>query len=213
MLGIAMSSLLALAPLQDTLEIRLVANAGVALSDGETTLLVDLPYRPGAHGYAVYDPEAIAVTGRVVSVITHEHEDHFDPDLFLATDWELIGGPAVAAPVPASRVLPGDSVQVGAFSVIALATEHIPEHRSYRIRWRDRVIFLTGDAEDPAALAGQPALDVLFTSPWLSCALAGSGVAFEAERVVGYHLDPGGSDRFCRRPFPLDEGDSILLPA
>ncbi len=47
----------------DSLTIRYVANAGVELSDGATTLLVDLPYVSGAFDLMTYDPSALAPAG------------------------------------------------------------------------------------------------------------------------------------------------------
>jgi hypothetical protein len=41
------------------LTVELVGNAGVVLSDGTTTLLVDLPYESGAFGYMRYDQDAL----------------------------------------------------------------------------------------------------------------------------------------------------------
>jgi L-ascorbate metabolism protein UlaG (beta-lactamase superfamily) len=131
------------------LSIRLVGNAGVALSDGTTSVMVDLPYEPGAFGYMHYDPDALRPVGATVSVITHHHDDHFDAGLFLSRPgWRIIGPPSVTARLPLERVRSGDSVTVGAFTVIAIQSPHTDDHRSYRIRWRGRVLHFTGDTEN-----------------------------------------------------------------
>ncbi len=194
-----------------TLQLQFIGNAGVLLSDGVTSLLVDFPYQSGAFGYMEYDFESAQPSGRTVSVITHAHSDHFDADLFLKTDWAAIAPPGVQSSLPAERVLSGDSLRVGAFSVVAVQTPHTPEHRSYRIRWRGRVLYFTGDTEDIARLTGQPPLDVLFITPWLSCALARSGAAVNAVRAVAYHQAPNGSDRFCGSARPMRQGESFVL--
>ena len=193
------------------LQLQFIGNAGVLLSDGVTSLLVDVPYQSGAFGYMEYDLESAQPSGRTVSVITHAHSDHFDADLFLKTDWTVIAPPGVQSLLPAVRVLSGDSLRVGAFSVVAVRTPHTPEHRSYRIRWRGRVLYFTGDTEDIARLTAQPPLDVVFITPWLSCALARSGAAVNAVRAVAYHQAPNGSDRLCASARPMRQGESFVL--
>lgn len=90
------------------LTVQLVGNAGILLSDGTTSLLVDLPYESGYSGYERYDPARLAPGGTVVSVITHAHRDHFDPSLFLARpSWRIIGPPSAIAFLPPDRVLGG----------------------------------------------------------------------------------------------------------
>ncbi len=191
------------------LEVSLIANAGVLLSDGDNSLVIDLPYRPGAYGYAEYDPSSIHPSGSVTAVITHEHLDHFDPELFLQTDWSIVGSNQVTDGLPAQRVINGDSIQVGRYTVVALPSEHIPGHRSYRIRWKGRVLFFSGDAQNPDVLSGQPDFDVAFITPWLGCALSESNTEFEAARLIEYHRD--GSDDFCLPVENLVRGDAFRL--
>ena len=82
-----------------------------------------------------YDPDALRPVGATVSVITHHHDDHFDAGLFLSRPgWRIIGPPSVTARLPLERVLSGDSVTVGAFTVNAIQSPHTDDHRSYRIR-------------------------------------------------------------------------------
>ena len=194
------------------LGVELVGNAGVILSDGVTSLLVDLPYEPGAFGYQRYDPALLRPAGEAVSVITHHHRDHFAPDLFLPrVGWRVIGPPSAVATVPTDRVVAGDSVAVGAFQVVALRTPHTGDHRSYRIRWRGRVLHFTGDTEDAAALLAGPPLDLLFLTPWLACTLADAGRPAAAARAILYHRNPDGSDRHCGSAEPLPQGTRIAL--
>lgn len=196
------------------LAVTLVGNAGVMLSDGATSLLVDLPHEPGAFGYISWDPAALEPVGDVVSVITHHHRDHFDPSLFLPrASWRIIGPPSVTAELPAQRVLAGDSVTVGAFAIIAIPTPHTPDHRSYRIRWHGRLLHFTGDTDDVAALPLEPRLDVLFITPWLQCAVEESGRGPAWDRSILYHRRADGADRLCGTAEPLEPGSSFTLPA
>lgn len=191
----------------DELEITMVGNAGVVLEDGTSTLLVDLPYQPGAYGYMEYDPAALDPVGQTVSVITHGHLDHFDPALFESWDWLAIAPPDVAAGLPPSRVLEGDSIQVGAFAVVALTTPHSDvDHRSYRVYWHDRVFYFVGDTEVASTVPTTPTPDVLFVTPWLSCNLAVAGSGAWGDRSVIYHAAPSGNDRVCGPVERLPQG-------
>lgn len=198
---------------QDELAVTMVGNAGVVLTDGATSLLVDLPYESGAHGYMVYDPEALDPPGAVTSIITHHHTDHFDPALFLERDdWRILGPPSVTGGLPPARVVEGDSVSLGAFDVVVVPTPHTPDHRSYRIRWDGRVLYFTGDTEDAARLRDGPAIDVLFVTPWLSCT-AELDVEAVAARQIAYHLNPRGADRVCGEVERLPQGASFTIQA
>ncbi len=194
------------------LSVELVGNAGVILSDGATSLLLDLPYEPGAFGYQRYDPARLQPAGEVVAVITHHHRAHFAPDLFLPrTGWRVIGPPSAVAAVPPHRVAAGDSVAVGDFQVVAVPTSHTDDHRSYRIRWRGRVLHLTGDTEDGVALLAGPRVDVLFLTPWLACTLEDTRRAAPAVRAVLYHRNPDGTDRRCGPAELLPQGTRFTL--
>jgi len=178
--------------------------------DGETSLLVDLPYESGYSGYEEYEFGDLAPEGRVVSVITHHHADHFDAELFRARDgWELIGPGSVTGAIEPGAVLAGDSIVVGRFHVVALRTPHTPDHRSYRVRWGARVFHFTGDTEDPSSLRASPPLDVLFISPWLSCAAARADIRLPAARAIAYHLRPDRGDRVCASAELLGQGTSF----
>ncbi|MGE0441557.1 MAG: hypothetical protein AB7L66_05170 [Gemmatimonadales bacterium] len=139
--------------------------------------------------------------------------DHFDPALFgTRPTWRVIGPASVVGRLPADRVLPGDSVQVGAFAVVVVPTPHTPDHRSYRIRWRGRVLHFTGDTESPV-LPAAPRIDVLFVTPWLRCALEAGGRAPVWDRAVLYHLRPDGSDRICGVSESLPQGTRFTVPS
>jgi glyoxylase-like metal-dependent hydrolase (beta-lactamase superfamily II) len=195
------------------LSIRLVGNAGVSLSHGTTSLLVDLPYEPGAFGYMHYDPDALRPVGATISVITHHHDDHFDAGLFLSRPgWRIIGPPSVTARLPLERVLSGDSVTVGAFTVIAIQSPHTDDHRSYTIRWRGRVLHFTGDTENAAVFPAEPRPDILFATPWLNCSIEGNGTS-RPPRVVLYHLLADGSDRICGQAEVHVQGTELRLGA
>lgn len=196
------------------LTIRRIGNAGVVLTDGAVTLLVDLPHVPGAFGYATYDPSELDPPGDVVSVITHAHSDHFAPDLFMERDhWRIMGPSNVVEGLPPNRVLDDDTRSIGAFVVVPIATPHAEGHRSYSIRWRGRAFHVTGDTEDGGFALAEPRLDILFITPWLACTLAESEQWPRADRTIVYHLRADGSDRLCGPAETLATGTVIRLTA
>lgn len=210
--ALALVLLLAVPAGAQELSVQFVGNEGVVLSDGETSLLVDLPYRSGAYGYEEYDPAALQPEGRVISVVTHHHVDHFDPQIFLAREgWEFFGPPSAAAVLPRARVLPGDTLEAGGFRVEAIPTEHTPDHRSYVVEWGGRRLVFVGDTNDPSFLSGLPPVDVLFVSPWLACAMVEAGIAMDLGRGIYYHRRADGSDRWCGGFEQLEQGAGFVL--
>jgi hypothetical protein len=103
-------------------------------------------------------------------------------------------------------------VAVGDFEVVAVPTPHTDDHRSYRIRWRGRVLHFTGDTEDGAALLAGPRVDLLFLTPWLACTLEAAGRAPATARAVLYHRNPDGSDRRCGSAEPVRQGTRFTMP-
>jgi L-ascorbate metabolism protein UlaG (beta-lactamase superfamily) len=79
-----------------TLQARFLGNAAFEISDGETTLLTDFPYRSGAFGYMEYDPSELRARPRSVCLITHAHADHFDASLVAKVGCRVVG-PALPA--------------------------------------------------------------------------------------------------------------------
>jgi L-ascorbate metabolism protein UlaG (beta-lactamase superfamily) len=199
----------------DTLEIRFIANAGFELYDGETTLLMDLPYESGAFGGPTYDLASILARGRAVSVITHGHADHFDRDLFLETGWEIVGPEEVTGDLPPERVVAGaDTVSVGAFRITRFPTPHGPlQHYAYLITWRGRRVYFSGDTDDPSNLLSMSGLDVAVITPWLSCAVPSEGVGVRAEELILQHHWEGVDEAPCLEVKVLSPGESVTLVA
>ena len=197
------------------LRVRFIGNEGFELSDGETTILSDLPYEPGAFDYMRYDPEALDPQGRAVSLITHRHADHFDEALFLERDWGIIGPAEVTDRLPANRVIAlSEAIEVGAFTVRPHRTAHSDvEHYSYLVTWHGLRFYFVGDTENPSHLLSVRRLDIAFVTPWLGCTAGAFGRAIAADRLVLYHHREGEGTRGCFEAVVPEQGDSFTLTA
>jgi L-ascorbate metabolism protein UlaG (beta-lactamase superfamily) len=191
------------------LRIQFIGNEAVAISDGRLLLVTDFPYQSGAFGYMRYEPSVLDPAGRsVVLLITHRHDDHFDPRTVRDTSWRVLAPAEVARRLPSGLVLPLDTVvSVGGATVRPIATSHhnaAVEHYSYLVEWAGRRLYFVGDTEDPVALLAQRQLDVAFVSPWLWKAERNRNARIDARQVVIYHHRSGetvpGCTGNCRVP-------------
>ena len=197
----------------DSLEVRFVANAGVELYDGQTTVLVDLPYQSGYSGYMEYVFDDILGRGSVVSAITHRHLDHVETEQLLSTDWHFFGPDEVSRSIPAERVLPDSTEQFGDFVLTKIRTPHAGiEHNSILVEWRGVKLYFVGDTDDPSKLLSRKDLDILFITPWLSCAAERSGSRPAARRTFLYHHHADQRYGSCGAPEVLAPGESFLVP-
>ncbi len=195
----------------DELEIEFIGNMAFRLGDGATTLYSDFPYRSGAFGYMTYDLP-LAGLGDGASLITHEHADHWDAQLFAQTRLELIAHPSIAARVPSERVLSWDErISYGGIEIEPIATEHTPSHRSYLVHWRGLRLYFTGDTESTAELLAQHDLDVAFVSPWLVRALAEEGREVGTELLVIYHHTEGEAVPEIQRQVQPSQGQRLRV--
>jgi len=183
---VASSSVLGGEPLP--LEVEFIGNMAMRLSDGLDTMFTDFPYRSGASGYMEYSAEVLDEVEQGVTLITHEHADHWDAREFADTELMLIASPGIAAAVDPERVLPwGDSIRYGGIEVQPVATPHTDAHVSYRVLWGGRRLYFSGDTESTEALLQERDLDVAFVSPWLLRSVIAAGQTIDADLIVVYH--------------------------
>ncbi|MFT4083697.1 MAG: MBL fold metallo-hydrolase [Nocardioides sp.] len=195
-------------------------HACVRISEGDHTLLVD----PGIFA----GPEVAEGVDAVL--ITHEHADHYSPDLVKAIDAPVFTIAAVAAKIATeapevaemtTTVVPGERFTAAGFDVRAVNQKHAIIHAElphfdnsgYLIEAGGMRVFHPGDALD--GVGGEPAgaLDVLFlpvSAPW-----AASRELIDFARRVGARTNiaihdrvysPAGSATF-------DQHAAALLPA
>jgi hypothetical protein len=185
----------ACAPAADAgqLTFTLIGNEAFHITDGETTLLSDFPYRSGAFGYMEYNPSVLPPIKNGITLITHSHADHWQRQEFEPMDIAIIGPPSVTERLDPERVIPlreDEPMRYRDITVHAVRTPHnlSVEHYSYLVTWHGVTIYFPGDTESPDDLLKQRGIDVMFITPWLIDTLREQGKTVDAGTLVGYHL-------------------------
>jgi L-ascorbate metabolism protein UlaG (beta-lactamase superfamily) len=193
------------------LDLRFIGNEAFEISDGRITLLTDFPYRSGYSGYMTYDASAVRPEGRVVTLVTHRHLDHFDPSSFLETAWEIVGPEEVTRSLPPDRVVPFQRVvSVNGITIRPVRTPHRDtEHYSYLVEWGGRRLYFVGDTEDAGALLDMRGLDYAFVTPWLWDTVRRGGKRVDARRIVIYHHTAGQPIPDCAECWIPRQGDRL----
>ena len=180
--------------------------------------MMDFPYESGLFGLNTYDIAEVTPTGRVVSVITHGHADHFDRELFLQQGWEVVGPEDVTIRLPQERVIPlTDTVSVGSFRIVRHRTSHAGweladmEHYAYVVLWSRRRLYFSGDTDDPSNVLAMSDLDLAFVTPWLSCAVSAAGGRIQADEVILQHHFEGMDEPVCLEPRIPTQGEVLML--
>ena len=160
-----------------------------------------------------YDMDDVGPIVDGVSLITHEHADHWDRALFAGMDLELIAHPSIARGVDSSRVIPwADRMVHKGILIEPVQTEHTDAHRSYLVTWHGLRMYFTGDTESVSELLAQAELDVAFISPWLAERLVQSGQRVDARHIVIYHHLARERRTAPEGALWLEQGDGFRLP-
>lgn len=170
------------------IELEFIGNMAFRITDGQTTLLSDFPYESGAFGYMEYEMEEVGPIVDGVSLITHEHRDHWDAGLFRDMNLRVIAHPDIVRGLPANQIIPwSERITYKDIVVEPVRTAHTDAHSSYRVTWHGRRLYFTGDTTSTEELLAQENLDVAFVSPWLLETLAAGGRRVDTELLVVYH--------------------------
>ena len=203
------------APAAATLWFRFVGNSAFEISDGESTLLTDFPYRSGAFDYMTFPSSELRRRERALCLFTHRHGDHFDPAA-LAEVGCAVAGPreVMAAAAEAVRLGAGPTWKFGGATIRCLPTSHADvEHCSYLVEWHGRRWFVSGDVEDLAGLDGlEGPLDAVFLPAWLaSDATARDAAKRLGARLVVHHHTAGQTLTGCIGCLVPAQGSTFTL--
>ena len=178
------------------LTVTYIGNMAFHITDGETTLLSDFPYKSGAHGYMEYDIDDVPPIENGLSLVTHAHADHWNKDQFEKMDLSVLGPSSVTDKVDPEKVIPFDADEPMTFrgiEVQAIEMPHGPpkQHYSYLVTWHDLRLYFTGDTETPADILQREDIDIMFITPWLIRTIERQDLTLDTKVLVVYHQKIG----------------------
>lgn len=172
------------------IEITFIGNCGLHLSDGDTSIYVDFPYKSGAYGYMTYEDTVLEeIIPNSTFIFTHQHNDHYSgKDLRRViktkggqrfTQWNL-------------RRLRKWAKKIPHFEMEAFRTKHTfsIRHRSYLITWHGKKIYLSGDTEHAETIGKIKGIDLAFVPYWLLLDAKEKEIDIDAKKFDIYHIAP-----------------------
>lgn len=195
------------------IKIRFIGNCGLYLTDGQSNVYVDFPYKSGAHNYMEYDASEIEnVIANSTFIFTHKHADHYSKSLLKKMKGKKYG------PWNVSEIKEIENV-MDEFNIEAFKTEHKVfgisfEHYSYLITWHDKRIFISGDTENADTVAKIKNIDWLFAPVWLLTDAKEKNLKLNADKIALYHIGPNDNITTTDSKILLlnQQGEIIKIP-
>jgi hypothetical protein len=200
------------------IKIRFIGNCSLYMTDGNSNIYIDFPYKSGAHNYMEYDrSELDSIKSNPVFIFTHKHSDHFSGGLVRKSAKKL--GGKIYSPWNV-KDLPELSQELNDFTIEAFKTKHrfSINHDSYLITWHNRKIFISGDTGNAETIAALTGIDWAFVPVWLLMDANEKGIKLTdvSKMFAIYHIGPGDSinkDGNDPRIKLLDkQGEIIIVP-
>lgn len=175
---------------QDDIKIKFIGNCGLHLTDGQTNIYTDFPYKSGAFGYMRYSQiEIDSIKDNSIFVFTHKHADHYSKKIFkhflkdkkckIFTQWK-------------KRKLLKHLADEPNIDIEVFKTKHrfSFKHHSYLITWNGKRIYLSGDTESAETIADIENIDWAFVPSWLLTDAEEKNIKIDAKKIGVYHLYP-----------------------
>ncbi len=172
--------------------VRFIGNCGLYLTDGNSNIYLDFPYKSGAHHYMEYNlAELDSVKNHPVFIYTHRHSDHFSGRLVRKLSKKLDGQIFTPRNAESLKKL---NTQLKDFTIETLHTKHqfSFNHYSYVITWHNKKIFISGDTENSDILTSLKDLDWAFVPAWLVRDAMEKKVKLQdiSKMIAIYHVGP-----------------------
>ena len=172
------------------IKIRFVANAGLHLTDGQSNLYFDFPYKSGFWMYSKYDKSEIEnIKDKSVLIFTHKHPDHYKRKLVK----RLVRKRDATAYGPWNvKELEQLNSSIKNFSIQIFKTSHrfSSKHCSYLITWHDKKIYINGDTEGAEQLSKLKDLDWVFLPGWTLMNANAEKIKIDTKMLGVYHIGP-----------------------
>ena len=200
------------------IKIRFIGNCGLYMTDGNSNIYIDFPYKSGAHNYMEYDlSELDSIKSNPVFIYTHKHSDHFSGGLVRKSAKKL--GGKIYSPWNVKE-LAELSHELKDFTIEAFKTKHrfSINHYSYMITWHHRRIYISGDTGQSETMATFTGIDWAFVPVWLLMDANEKGIKLKdvSKMFAVYHIGPGdkiANDSNDPRIKLLDkQGEIITIP-
>ncbi len=180
------------------IKIRYIGNCGLHITDGETHLYTDFPYKSGAHHYAEYeDTELDNLMENAFFIFTHKHSDHYYKGkmnkIMKEKKGKKYGKWDIAELESLNGIIPD-------FKIEAFKTRHQFSfaHYSYLITWHGKRIYLSGDTEWPETILKMKGLDWAFLPSWLYKNIWDDKLNVDTRMLGIYHIGPNDDVRILR---------------
>ena len=171
------------------IKIKFIGNCGLYLTDKNSNIYIDFPYKSGAHNYMKYDKSEIdSVKENSTFIFTHKHADHYSKSLLNKMKGKKYG------PWNINEIKKIEN-SISNFTIESFKTQHKVfgisfEHYSYLIIWHNKRIFISGDTESADTVAKINKIDLLFAPSWLIIDAKEKNFTIDAEKIGVYHLYP-----------------------
>jgi len=172
------------------IKIRFIGNCGLYLSDGNSNLYTDFPYKSGAYGYMKYDPiEIDSIKENALFLFTHQHADHYSKKIIKQIQNKHKGSVFGSWNTDEFDKL---NKAMSDFKIEIFKTKHrfSVAHYSYLITWHGKRIFLSGDTETADTIAGIKNINWAFMPYWVMLDANEKNLKIDTEKVGIYHLYP-----------------------
>lgn len=178
--------------------IKFIASCSLHITDGESNLYIDFPYKSGAYKYTaifnkgvpvcpIYDKSEIDnIKDNAIFIFTHKHADHYSRKILKKLDGKIYGPWNIAELEELNSSIPN-------FNIQAFKTKHKVfgiswKHYSYLITWHGKKIYISGDTGDVEHVNKIKDIDWFFTNHWLYSNARDEKVNIDAKNIAIYHL-------------------------
>jgi|SRR5690606_11384264 hypothetical protein len=172
------------------IKIKFIGNCGLYLTDGNSNLYIDFPYKSGAYGYMKYDQTEIdSIKENSIFLFTHRHADHYSKKILKQIKSKHKGKVFGNWNTKKFEKL---NNSIDDFKIETFKTKHrfTFKHYSYLITWHGKRIFLSGDTETADIIATIKDINWAFVPYWIMLDAKEKNLKIDTEKFGIYHLYP-----------------------
>jgi len=172
------------------IKIKFIGNCGLHLTDGNTSIYIDFPYKSGAHNYMKYDNAQFdSIIDNSIFIFTHRHKDHYSKKLVKQMKRKFKGKIYGNWNVKQLNEL---NNTINEFTIKAIKTPHrfTFKHYSYLITWHGKKIYISGDTGSLDEISKIKNIDWCFINPWLFMNAQDEKITIDTKIFALYHLYP-----------------------